>query len=65
MEAEAKRSKKTREHQTKCSLSLSGVVNGPYGLFPPTYSDSDSDSKPYCYIVLCRTFSLVQIQIPV
>ena len=26
-----------------------------YGLFPPT--DSDSDSKPYRYIVLCTTFS--------
>ena len=29
----------------------------PYGSFPPTETDSDSDSKPYRYIVLCTTFS--------
>ena len=31
----------------------------PHGSFPPTETDSDldSDSKPYCYIVLCTTFS--------
>ena len=27
------------------------------GLFPPTETDADSDSKPYRYIVLCTTFS--------
>ena len=26
---------------------------------PETDSDSDLDSKPYCYIVLCRNFSTV------
>ena len=30
---------------------------GPYGLFPPTEMDSDLDSVPDGYIVLCRTFS--------
>ena len=28
-----------------------------YGSFPPTETDLDSDSNPYCYIVLCTTFS--------
>ena len=27
------------------------------GLFPLTEPDSDSDSKPYSYIVLCSSFS--------
>ena len=35
--------------------------NKSYGSFLPTETDSelysDSDSKPYCYIVLCTTFS--------
>ena len=40
------------------------------GFFPPTESDSDSDSKPYRYSVLCRSFSTawtqtqIQIWIP-
>ena len=33
------------------------------GLFPLTESDSDSDSKPYRYIVLCRSFSTARTQI--
>ena len=33
------------------------------GLFPLPESDSDSDSKPDGYIVLCRSFSTAQIQI--
>ena len=28
-----------------------------YGSFPPTKTVSDSNSKPYRYIVLCTTFS--------
>ena len=34
-----------------------GKLHVPYGTFPPTETDSDSDSNPYCYIVLCTTFS--------
>ena len=28
-----------------------------YGLFPPTERETETDSKPDRYIVLCRTFS--------
>ena len=41
-----------------------------YGLFPPMDSESDSDSKPYHYIALCRSSSTAwtqthtQIRIP-
>ena len=31
-----------------------------YGSFPPTETDSDSDSKPYRYIVFCTTFSTLR-----
>ena len=38
---------------------ITSAVSGAYGSFPPmeTDSDSDSDYKPYRYIVLCTTFS--------
>ena len=36
-------------------VSSTTVLRRCYGSFPPT--ETDSDSKPYCYIVLCTTFS--------
>ena len=48
---------------SKCSTR--GDSKGQrYGLFPLPRSDSDSDSTPYAYIVLFRTFSIAWRAVP-